>query len=79
MTAQFQTLDGKTYPKHNSFMAAWLDMYEYVNALLKSGNMTYQVLETAIWIELNDDMNKKPLYFYDARDRAIDDGWQLPA
>jgi hypothetical protein len=77
MTYQFQTLEqGKESPVRQTFMEAWNDMYEYVKGLMDSGNMSLQLLETAIWIQhpLNG-----PLFFYDARDYAIDAcGWTPP-
>jgi hypothetical protein len=56
------------------FMGAWNAMYQWVKKLLDAGEMTYQVLETAIWIEPPTGV---PIFFYDARDRAIrEHGWQ---
>lgn len=64
---------------HNSFMAAWLDMYQYVSDLLNRGELSPQILETAMWIEIQYEGTSLPIYFYEARDRAIEDGWKLPA
>jgi hypothetical protein len=81
MTAQFQTLSllNKNGELRNSFMEAWVDMFNYVNARIKAGNMSVMELETAVWIELDHGNGvKRPIYFYDARDRAIVDGWEYP-
>lgn len=66
-------------PVHENFMDAWKDMYAYVKRLLDAGQMSYQVLETAIWIETIFTGGKQPIMFYDARDIAIRDfGWTQP-
>lgn len=59
---------------HDTFEGAWREMYQWVKALIDFGNMSYQVLETCIWIECIEDGHKTPLFFYDARDRACDEG-----
>lgn len=81
MTYEFQTLeaDGKNNTKHKDFIQAWNDMYQWVSAKLKAGQLTHQVLETCIWIEMNSADRKAPIYFYDARDKAIQEfGWAPP-
>ncbi len=55
--------------KCNSFKEAFTAMFNWVQKHLNGEGLSYQVLETAIWIEING----RPLYFYDARDRAIDE------
>jgi hypothetical protein len=70
---QFVTLTQKNAQTHDNFMAAWKDMYVWVKDLIDRNEMSYQVLETAIWIEQN---GKDPIFFYDARDKAIDEGWK---
>jgi len=35
-------------------MAAWLDMFNHVSSLIANCNLSYQTLETAMWIETND-------------------------
>lgn len=79
MTFQFETLiqGAPTFQKHTEFMPAWNDMYAHVKARLAEGNMSFQELETTLWINVvNDEMEKVPILFYDARDRAIrDHGW----
>ena len=42
--------------------------------MLKKHELSHQVLETAIWIECDG----QPIYFYDALDRAYEEGWILP-
>lgn len=54
-----------------TFKEAFADMFKWVDNLLKSGGMSYQVLETAIWIERS---GMDPLFFYDARDLAYEVG-----
>jgi hypothetical protein len=80
MTYQFQTLEADWHPSsvHTDFMEAWHDMYHYVNGLLKAGQLSLQVLETSIWIEMTENGVKQPIFFYDARDLAIVSGWILP-
>ena len=80
MTAQFQSLVSNENGKlHHSFMEAWIDMFNYVNARFNAGTISLQELETAIWIEIvNHEGGKYPIYFYDARDRAFADGWTKP-
>ena len=81
-TYQFQNLSSSELPApiRETFMEAWNDMYEWVKRQLDSGGMSYQVLETTIWIEFTDATGcKLPIYFYDARDRAIGEfGWSAP-
>lgn len=52
----------------SSFEEAFTKMFNYVNGRLDTSNMSYQELETAIWIESPDGL---PIFFYDARDLAI--------
>ena len=78
MNYEFQTLTGKKYPKRETFMDAWNDMYEYVKASLDAGTMSYQELETALWIVTSREGLNVPILFYDARDMAIDNGWTQP-
>lgn len=54
-----------------SFRDAFIQMYNWVTKYLQKGDMSYQVLETAIWIE---DPSGNHTFFYDARDRAIQEG-----
>ena len=67
-------------PIHDSFLDAWNDMYAYVNGKLQAGQMSYQMLETAIWIKpYAPHPQNLPIMFYDARDRAIDEfNWTQP-
>jgi len=60
----------------DSFMEAWDAMFQWVKKLMDEGQMSYQVLETAIWIE--QPTPAAPIFFYDARDRAISQyGWNM--
>lgn len=54
------------------FAGAWAAMNAWVLAALAGKSLTYQELETAIWIETP--LDALPIMFYDARDRAIDLG-----
>jgi hypothetical protein len=68
----------EVFPVHDFFMDAWNDMFLWVEEHIKSG-FSYQILETAIWIEVKTVTEKSettyPIYFYDARDRSINEGW----
>lgn len=55
--------------ERDSFKEAFTDMYHWVK---NQKRLHLQILETAIWIERRPFL--VPLYFYDARDRAIDEG-----
>ena len=79
-TYQFVNCTDQKFPLRDTFMEAWNDMYQWVKAQLDSGGMSYQVLETAIWIDPVMDGDKQlPIMFYDARDRAIAHyGWVAP-
>lgn len=77
LTYQFQIMSDRK-PLRASFMEAWNDMYEWVNEQLASGGMAYQILESAIWIETNEGGHKHPVMFYEARDRAYNEGWKKP-
>jgi hypothetical protein len=78
-TYQFQTLGGEEFSKHNEFMDAWNDMYQWVKGMLDKQQLNPQLLETSIWIEVNNDGIKSPILFYDARDIAIMKwGWKQP-
>jgi hypothetical protein len=81
-TYQFQGMvkGEKSVPVRKSFMEAWNDMYQWVKAQLDANSLSYQVLETAIWIEIVSPIGAKTaVYFYDARDRAISEyGWTQP-
>jgi hypothetical protein len=54
-------------------MEAWMDMYKWVKTSMDEGTLDRQLLETAIWIKPSEN---SPIYFYDARDRAINEGWK---
>lgn len=54
-----------------SFREAFTHMFNCVNDLINSDKLSLQLLETAIWIERE---VGSPIFFYDARDRALDEG-----
>jgi hypothetical protein len=56
----------------DTFEEAFKEMYDWVNKQIENHTLSYQVLETAIWIENPEGM---PIYFYDARDTAITMGF----
>jgi len=60
-------MEGDKPVKCSSFEEAFTAMFKWVTDKINSNDLALQVLETAIWIEING----LPLYFYDARDRAI--------
>jgi len=72
MKYTFKTMTDENFPTHDSFMEAWNDMFQWVQNRLKDGGISLQVLETSIWIDSTTDT----IYFYDARDKAIDLGWK---
>ena len=73
MKFKFVSLEEGFVPKVvDDFFTAWLHMYEWVKAKLDAGQLDWQLLETAIWIEQSGPKGTVPIYFYDARDRAID-------
>lgn len=59
--------------KFNTFKEAWREMYTWVNDEINAGRMSHQLLETTCWIETD----KGPIFFYDARDKAYDEGLML--
>ena len=65
------TMEGDQPIECPSFKEAFTHMYNWVNKQLASGGMSYQVLETAIWIETT---GGSPIFFYDARDLACEQG-----
>jgi hypothetical protein len=58
----------KKISEHESFEFAFIDLYDRLKKDLEDNNMSYQVLETTIWIEDKDNHNQ--IFFYDARDEA---------
>jgi len=60
----------------DTFEEAWRDMCVWVKDQFKLEEMSFQVLETAIWIECTNTGTglATPLYFYDARNRAYAEG-----
>ena len=60
-------------PARDTFMEAWDDMYQHVKSLQDAGTLSWQLLETAMWIKTPNET----LYFPDARDKAIREfNWQ---
>lgn len=57
---------------YNTFEEAFADLYYMVKESIKEGT-SWQVLETMHWIE-DTNLPRKPIMFYDARDRACDMG-----
>ena len=57
--------------ERETFAAAFADMHRYVRKFVDSGACALQVLETCHWIETPVNI---PMFWYDARDRAYDEG-----
>jgi uncharacterized protein YgbK (DUF1537 family) len=51
----------------DDFAGAWKAMEAWVRKQLETTQLSYQVLETTIWLENPAGI---PIFFYDARDRA---------
>jgi hypothetical protein len=64
-------LNGNKRTEYPSFELAFKAMYQYVKDSLINGGMSWQELETMIWIEKPDWML---IMFYDARDYAYEIG-----
>jgi len=58
--------------KSDSFEVAYRAMHGWVKKNLKT--LSLQILETAIWIEVNNKGVKAPLDFYASRDEAYERG-----
>lgn len=56
-----------------SYAEAFRDMYNYIEDALKEEGLSFQVLETALWIECNN-IPERPLDWYMARDVAYELG-----
>lgn len=71
MNWQFVTLrPGTSFPARETFEEAFTDMFLFVKREMKAKMLTYQELETAIWIE----NGKKAMYFCESRDCACRSG-----
>ena len=57
----------------NSFKEAFKAIYDAILTADPDDSFSYQTLETAVWVK--DDNSPFPVMFYDARDRACDEGW----
>lgn len=67
----YSMMDGDEPKVCKTFKEAFTHMFNWVNEQLKGGGLSYQVLETAIWIETP---GGSPIFFYDARDLACEQG-----
>lgn len=56
----------------DTFEEAWRDMYAWVKKMMDEEQLSYQVLETAIWLETG--AHPLPVMFNAARDRACREG-----
>lgn len=54
-----------------TFKEAFICMFNWVEDRMEKGGLSFQVIETAIWIETP---NGTPLDFYDSRDIAYEAG-----
>ena len=60
------------YGNYETFEEAFAKLYRILKKDIEAGNMSWQVLETAVWIETP--KRPIPMYFYEARDHACDIG-----
>jgi hypothetical protein len=58
----------------DTFVDAFKELYRRLKEDLAKGNMTYQVMETFIWIEFRFADREYPMMFYPARDFACNIG-----
>lgn len=65
-------IEGHEPITRHSFKEAAKDMMEYVRNLLAGEGVSFQVLETGLWIV---QPTRQPLYFYEVRDIACEAGW----
>jgi hypothetical protein len=66
-----------TIGEFHSFEEAFAAIYHRLNEDMKAEQMSYQFLETTIWIENKMMMPVppiNPIFFYDARDKAVNIG-----
>jgi hypothetical protein len=66
----FSTCNLEPDQEFDTFEDAYKAMYHWVNKRLDENGLSYQVLETAIWIETPN----RVLYFHDANNIAHDIG-----
>jgi len=72
MSYKFETLEkGVAFPSRETFAQAFKDLFDYVKAAVSQGGYPLMLLETGIWIKGTGEL---PIFFYDARDKAIKDG-----
>lgn len=64
-------MTGTPPTESDTFEGAWRAMYAWVKEMAARQELSLQLLETSIWIETPSGV---PMYFYDARDRAWNDG-----
>lgn len=58
--------------EYPTFMEAWRAFAKRIHEMIAKEELTIQSLETACWIQ---EGNYPPVYFYEARDWAIEHGW----
>jgi hypothetical protein len=64
---------GNTEETHDNLKNAIKRVFDYVTEKLNEGTISYQELETWIWVQkVNSGL---PIMFYDLRDTAVDSGW----
>lgn len=57
-----------------TFDEAFTDMFHYVKRKVDANEMTFQELETSLWLEQD---GEDPVYFYKAKEMAHDSGIML--
>jgi hypothetical protein len=62
----------ENFGPYNTFAQAFKEMYNKTKKDISEGNMSWQVLETMVWIE--EKGRSLPIMFYDARDLAHEQG-----
>ena len=73
MASFISSVAGKDEGPFHTYVKAFANFFPRVTAMLSRGT-SYQMLETACWIEGNFGARRYPLAFYDARDLAYDLG-----
>lgn len=69
----YEVFCGKDMGLFATYEEATKVVLKEVKRLLLDNKLTYQILETCIWIVEKGSNN--PIFFYEIRDNAIDKGW----
>jgi|WetSurMetagenome_2_1015567.scaffolds.fasta_scaffold1166173_1 hypothetical protein len=63
----------ENFGPYDTFVEAFKEMYNKVKKDISEGEMSWQVLETMVWIE--EKGRRNPIMFYEARDLAHENGF----